>query len=127
MEWVKVKAKRGLQSFLTEIARYSKTSGFHYHVKVENETITIRHHHNKWLAVVKPYQIVIITENQKLVLKKNSMWLENEGKEVNEINEICDTVSCYTATDIVQRIIFAVLLQLCYNDELRWLYRWVSG
>ncbi len=115
-----ITVKGGLQSFLTEL-RYSTTSGFHYEVRIENGKIVIKHHGGKWKAIVMPRKILVLA-GDKLVIMKHSMKINHV-----EVDRICDTIKCYGAMDIIEKIVFAILLYNAYDDSLRWLYRWVSG
>jgi hypothetical protein len=124
METIKIKAKKGIQSFLTEVGRWSRTSGFHYTLEINNNEIEIAHHEGKWKTIIQPKEIVVTTaENVLLKIKKHSMLL-NEV----EIDRLCD-VKCYDVNDVIHKIILAVLLWCDYYQQKcpEWVYWWISG
>jgi hypothetical protein len=116
----KVKVKKELHSFLYEIGRFSMTSKFHYTIREKDGEIEIEHHNGKWLVIVRPRVIIVKAGNNVLIIK-NIMLLN--GKEVQELCEL----RCYGRREIVEKIVFAILLYRSYNDTLKWLYRWISG
>ncbi len=118
----KIRVKKGLHSFLEEIGRFSVTSGFHYDVHLDVNKVEILHHNAKWKIIVEPRRILVTTTNDKLIVTRNALILN--GK---EIHELCTNLRCYTAEEIIEKIIFAITLHYSYNDDLKWLYRWISG
>jgi hypothetical protein len=76
-----VEAYGELQSLSDELGRFTKTSGFHYVVNEDN--YTIRHHGNKWVIKFNYSSgffasIEIEAGADKLILNKNTMWLNGE-------------------------------------------------
>jgi len=118
----KIRVKKGLHSFVYEIARFSMTSGFHYAVTEGEKRIEITHHGGRWRVIVEPHVITVRTDDNDVLILKKNMVLNGE-----EIEEICDTIRCYTAREIVEKILLAIVLYYSYRVELKWLYRWISG
>ncbi len=118
----KIRVKGGLHSFIDEIGRFSITSGFHYHCRtVDEKKVEIIHHNNKWHVTIEPYVITVVSGDDILKITKNGMTLN--GK---EIDELCNTVRCYSARELVEKIVSAVALYYSY-DTFKWFYRWISG
>ena len=122
---METRVKAGLESFLEEIGRYSRTSGFHYQV-VTNRKVEIYHHNNKWLVRVSKREITVMTDEDILIIKRHVMYLNGE-----EINEICSTKRCYNAQEIVAKIVYAILLYHAHSHStfslVDTLYNWISG
>jgi len=117
----KIRVKGGLHSFIDEIGRFSITSGFHYHCRIGKDKIEVIHHNNKWHVTIEPYAITVVSGNDVLRISKGGMKLN--GK---EIDELCNTIRCYSARELIEKIIFAAVLYYSYSDY-KWLYHWISG
>jgi hypothetical protein len=113
-----VKVERGLQSFITEIGRVTKTSGAHYWVETKNNVITVVHHNYKWIVKVLLHEINVYTDDDILTITRAGMTLNGQ-----EVIEICDSKQCYTREDIVTRVILAIALA---GVNTPWLYKWTE-
>jgi hypothetical protein len=102
----------GLHSFVHEIARVSKTSGAHYSVRHDGDSVvTVEHHRGRWRArtAISLREIVVETDDGR-VMRVVGNTIELDGMPVERI---CPPgYGCFDAAEIRRRVAAALALQL---------------
>jgi hypothetical protein len=104
----------GIHSFLTEIARISKTSSLHFDVRQTPRGYIIEHHWGRWRVFVEAGGVRVETDDgHVLTATKEEMVLNGE-----RVDEICAPGDrCYTAKDVIHLAVYSVALWYWYKDD----------
>ena len=100
----KVPIKGSLHSFVSEIGRFTKTSGFHYTVSSDGKIV---HHNGKWEVSYNSlfnYILVKGDDGQEMKIYPNYFFVNGQGADVIE----APSGAVYTAAEIWQYVVEAV-------------------